>query len=110
MDEDAIPSIVPEVLDQEQKVHAQHMLCQWQIELSELAGLQDFRLSRQFLYANERIMEGTLDQDAGAEIRDGAKVLATIRIPPENIWPYGQSNMFTELNTGSISGCYTGYY
>ena len=54
------------------------------------------RTSRQFLYANERIMEGTLDQDAGAEIRDGAKVLATIGVPPEELWPYTMDNLFLE--------------
>jgi hypothetical protein len=33
-------------------------------------------------------MEGTVDQDAGAMIRDGVKVLASQGVPPESEWPY----------------------
>ena len=56
-------------------------------------GLPDKALSRLFVYANERIMEGTLNEDAGAQIRDGAKVLATMGIPDESAWPYTAENL-----------------
>jgi C1A family cysteine protease len=44
--------------------------------------------SRLFIYYNERVMEGTVDQDSGAEIRDGIKSVAQIGAPPESLWPY----------------------
>lgn len=44
--------------------------------------------SRLFIYWNERDMEGTVDSDAGAMIRDGVKVLAKLGTPREKIWPY----------------------
>lgn len=39
-------------------------------------GLLDFVPSRLFIYYNERAMEGTVGQDAGAQIRDGFKSIA----------------------------------
>lgn len=44
--------------------------------------------SRQFIYWNERNMEGTVPQDAGAMIRDGIKVVASLGVCPESEWPY----------------------
>lgn len=44
--------------------------------------------SRLFIYWNEREMEGTVDSDAGAVIRDGMKVVATVGAPAETDWPY----------------------
>ena len=44
--------------------------------------------SRLFVYYNERAMEGTVSQDAGAEIRDGIKSVAQVGAPPETLWPY----------------------
>jgi len=44
--------------------------------------------SRLFIYFNERTMEGTVDQDSGAEIRDGIKSVAQLGAPPETDWPY----------------------
>lgn len=44
--------------------------------------------SRLFVYYNERQMEGTVDSDSGAQIRDGIKSVATVGAPPERIWPY----------------------
>jgi C1A family cysteine protease len=50
--------------------------------------LPDFVPSRLFIYYGEREIEGTVDSDAGAEIRDGMKVVATAGAPPESDWPY----------------------
>jgi len=51
-------------------------------------SLPDFVPSRLFIYYNERTMEGTVDQDAGAQIRDGIKSVATLGAPDENLWPF----------------------
>lgn len=48
---------------------------------------EDFMPSRLWIYYQERVIEGTVDQDAGAEIRDGLKV-ASQGVPPETDWPY----------------------
>ena len=44
--------------------------------------------SRLFIYYNEREMEGTVDQDAGAEIRDGITSVVKQGVCPETEWPY----------------------
>ncbi len=44
--------------------------------------------SRLFIYYNERAMEGTVDEDAGAMIRDGIKSVAHQGAPHERLWPY----------------------
>jgi C1A family cysteine protease len=46
------------------------------------------QLSRLYLYWHEREMEGTLGEDAGAEIRDGMSVLEDLGICPEADFPY----------------------
>ena len=51
-------------------------------------GSREFVPSRLFIYYNERVMEGTVNQDAGAQIRDGIKSVATLGAPPETDWPY----------------------
>lgn len=45
-------------------------------------------LSRLFIYYQERNMEGDVDSDAGAAIRDGIKAVATQGVCPESEWPY----------------------
>ncbi len=44
--------------------------------------------SRLFIYWNERDVEGTVNADAGAALRDGVKVLAKDGTCTEKIWPY----------------------
>lgn len=48
--------------------------------------------SRLFIYYNERVLEGTVNTDSGAEIRDGIKVVATEGAPPESEWPYSDAD------------------
>lgn len=55
-----------------------------QIKLS----LQEFVPSRLFIYYNEREIEGTIDQDSGARIRDGIKSVVKLGVCPETDWPY----------------------
>jgi C1A family cysteine protease len=55
-------------------------------------------LSPLFLYYEERKIEGSISQDAGAEIRDGMKVLATMGVSPEKNDVYN-INKFTKAPT-----------
>jgi C1A family cysteine protease len=48
----------------------------------------DFVPSRLFIYYNERVMEDSVNSDAGAEIRDGVKSVNKLGAPPEKLWPY----------------------
>lgn len=51
-------------------------------------GEKDFMPSRLFIYYNERAMEGTIDTDAGAMIRDGMKSVSKLGVCTEDTWPY----------------------
>ena len=44
--------------------------------------------SRLFVYYNEREMEGSVDSDSGAQIRDGIKSVGKQGDCPESMWPY----------------------
>ncbi len=48
----------------------------------------DFIPSRLFIYYGERVIEGTVGTDSGAQIRDGIKVVSHLGVPPETDWPY----------------------
>jgi C1A family cysteine protease len=48
----------------------------------------NFVPSRLFIYYNERVIEGTVATDSGANIRDGIKAIATLGVPTEADWPY----------------------
>jgi C1A family cysteine protease len=56
--------------------------------LQEQTGALDF--SRLFIYYNERVIEGTVDEDSGAELRDGMKTLSQGNQGAcyETTWPY----------------------
>jgi C1A family cysteine protease len=56
--------------------------------LEKKTGQAPADLSRLFVYYNERAMEGTVNEDAGAMIRDGVKTLVNQGVCTENIWPY----------------------
>jgi C1A family cysteine protease len=51
-----------------------------------------FAPSRLFIYYNERVMEHTVGQDAGAQIRDGIKSVNHIGACSETDWPYVIAN------------------
>lgn len=44
--------------------------------------------SRLFIYYNERKMEGSIEWDSGAYLRDGMKSIAKQGVCPETEWPY----------------------
>ena len=48
----------------------------------------DFVPSRLFIYYNERVIEGTVSTDSGAQIRDGIKSVAKQGACPEADWTY----------------------
>lgn len=58
-------------------------------------GRASFMPSRLFIYYNERAMEHTIGSDAGAQIRDGMKVINKLGVCSEDMWPYTVSK-FTE--------------
>jgi C1A family cysteine protease len=51
--------------------------------------------SRLFIYYYERVIEGSINSDSGAQLRDGIKVLAAKGVADENKWPYDIST-FTD--------------
>ena len=59
-------------------------------------GLLSFVPSRLMIYWGERAMEGTKDQDAGANGDDGVTFLQTKGVCPETTWPYN-IDVFTEI-------------
>ena len=54
-------------------------------EVSDL-GYED--VSRLFIYYNERVLEGSVDYDSGASLRDGIKTLRKQGACWEKTWPY----------------------
>jgi C1A family cysteine protease len=44
--------------------------------------------ARLFIYYNERVIEGTVREDSGAQLRDGIKSVAKQGAPHEKLWPY----------------------
>ena len=59
----------------------------WEYELKK-QGLSDIMRSRLFIYYNERVIEKTVKQDAGAQIRDGIKTVGKEGVCNETEWPY----------------------
>ena len=53
-------------------------------------------LSRQFVYYNERALEGTVKSDSGAQLRNGIKALKKFGICTEALWGYDPCDMFTK--------------
>jgi C1A family cysteine protease len=63
----------------------------------------DFVPSRLFIYYNERYIEGTIQSDAGAEIRDGIRSVRDWGACSETDWPYFE-NQFQQRPTDD---CYS---
>lgn len=63
----------------------------------------DFIPSRLFVYYNEREMEGTINEDAGAQIRNGIKTMVDKGVCPESMWPYN----IGKFKKKPDAGCYT---
>lgn len=52
----------------------------------------EFTPSRLFIYYYERLLDGTVSVDSGAQLRDGAKVVSSYGAPPESLWPYSDKD------------------
>jgi len=59
--------------------------------------------SRLFVYYNERMLEHTIPQDAGALLSDGVKTLEKYGVCPETEWPY----VISKFAIKPIAKCYT---
>jgi C1A family cysteine protease len=58
------------------------------IELLDKRAGRTLDISRLFIYYYERLLEGTINYDNGAYIRDGIKACYTYGAPLESLWPY----------------------
>jgi C1A family cysteine protease len=105
--------LLPEVVDL--RPHLSHIEDQgnlgsctanaWVATIEYLDKLADGRYrsaSRLYLYYNERILLGTVDEDSGANIRDGAKAIAKWGTCAEQRWPY----KINKFRTKPSFGCY----
>lgn len=62
-----------------------------------------FLPSRLFVYYNERVLEGTVKYDSGAEIRTGFKTIGSQGVCPETEWPYVISKFRTRPPTATYT-------
>ena len=58
------------------------------IEYLDRKAGKNLDVSRLFIYYEERVIEGSVNYDAGAYIRDGIKVVNKKGAPLESLWPY----------------------
>jgi C1A family cysteine protease len=61
------------------------------------------RMSRLFIYYNERAIEHTIRSDSGANLRDGIKTLVKQGCCPETEWPY----VIPKFEVRPLPNCYT---
>ena len=66
-------------------------------------SVETFVPSRLFIYFNEREMEGTINEDSGAMIRDGIKSVANQGVCTEVEWPY----IIDKFRDKPPADCYT---
>ena len=59
-------------------------------------------VSRLFIYYEERVLEGSITQDAGAYIRDGIKTCYKYGAPLEELWPYLITKFKTPPNSSAV--------
>lgn len=64
-------------------------------------GLPRATPSRLFIYYNERSVEGNVETDSGAQIRDGIKVVASIGACMEDLWPYNIASFTKKPNAAA---------
>src|ERR1035437_9291613 len=60
---------------------------------------QSFIPSRLFIYYNERVLEDSVNSDAGASLRDGIKTLNDQGVCSENLWKYKISKFTQKPST-----------
>lgn len=74
-----------------------------QFDLIKQQASDVFPASRLFIYYNERVIEGTVEEDSGAMLRDGIKSVAKEGAPHEPLWPY----VIREFRTKPAATAYT---
>ena len=67
---------------------AQAIAAALEFDQRKQAQADAFTPSRLFIYYNERVIEGTVDEDSGAMLRDGIKSVSKQGAPHETLWPY----------------------
>jgi C1A family cysteine protease len=94
----------PPIYDQGQLGSCTAQVIAGAIEFDQMKqGKTPFMPSRLFIYYNERAMEGTVNSDAGASIRDGIKTVNSLGVCPESEWPY----ITAQFATRPAPQCYT---
>lgn len=73
------------------------------IELLDKRAGRSIDISRLFIYYYERLLEGTVNYDSGAYIRDGIKATYTYGAPLESLWPYNISKFRTQPTAAAIT-------
>lgn len=73
------------------------------IELIDKKNNKRLDVSRLFIYYEERVLEGTINYDAGAYIRDGIKVCYTKGAPLESLWPYNVRKWAAKPSTAAYT-------
>lgn len=65
--------------------------------------LESWVPSRLYIYFNERLIEGTVNQDSGAQLRDGIKAIAGYGFCSEEVWPYDVSKFKVKPSVAAYS-------
>lgn len=73
------------------------------IELLSKRNRKAVDVSRLFIYYEERLLEGTVNQDSGAYIRDGLKVVNKKGAPLESLWPYNINKFAIRPSTAAYT-------
>jgi len=60
----------------------------FELQVKRLYPSTFVELSRLFVYYNARLLEGTVDEDAGTTIRSGVRGLSKFGVCTEELWPY----------------------
>lgn len=70
----------------------------YELQVKRLYPDEFVELSRLFVYYNARLIEGTVNEDAGATIRNGVKGVSKFGVCTEKLWPYA-IHMFDDMPT-----------
>ena len=73
------------------------------VDLMDRKSNKALQVSRLFIYYEERVLEGTVNYDSGAYIRDGIKVVNKKGAPLESLWPYNINKFTTRPNQAAYT-------
>jgi C1A family cysteine protease len=62
--------------------------------LENVQNKSEVSLSPQFVYYNERMLEGTVASDSGSYVEDGIRVLTTYGACELSLWPYNELDLY----------------